>query len=398
MKVLISAFACGPEQGSEPCVGWNLANQIASLNKLVYVITRVKYKEQIMEVQKEKIICKNLHFVYYDLPLWRIFQKNQLLFYLYLHLWQFGAYLLARKLHSALKFDIVHHVTFCNDWVPSFMCFLPIPFVYGPIGGSGLKMPKNFLRAFELKWKIQEKLRDIFQYIGFFLNPISIISRRKAKAIIACNTHSYRRLSKYSKSRCWLISQVGIRAEEIPQVISSSSKYFNIVTGGILIYWKGFRLALNTFIEFYKKCPNSILTIIGSGPERDSLRKIVSDAGLNEVAKTDCFLYPSLREGGGFVVIEALSLGVPVICLDIGGPSDIVTDECGIKVRPTTPSQTILDLSKALEKLVIDKNLREKMAENARRRALEDYNWNKKGQLIQEIYEEITGPNYKSVI
>ena len=47
----------------------------------------------------------------------------------------------------------------------------------------------------------------------------------------------------------------------------------------------------------------------------------------------DLFLFPSLHDSGGFVVLEALSLGLPVVCLDLGGPKDIVTANSGIVIK-----------------------------------------------------------------
>jgi len=52
------------------------------------------------------------------------------------------------------------------------------------------------------------------------------------------------------------------------------------------------------------------------------------------------FLFPSF-EGAGMVVIEAMAAGLPVVCLDYSGPGEIVTDECGIKIKPYCGGATI---------------------------------------------------------
>ena len=87
---------------------------------------------------------------------------------------------------------------------------------------------------------------------------------------------------------------------------------------------------------------------------------------LREIADCDVFLFPSLRDGGGTVVIEAMALGKPVVCLDTGGPGMHVSDECGIKIVPGTPSQTEKDLAKALDQLYVDENLRKSLGKAAK--------------------------------
>jgi len=67
----------------------------------------------------------------------------------------------------------------------------------------------------------------------------------------------------------------------------------------------------------------------------------------------------------------------------------MVTNECGIKVKPITPEQTINDLAEALLKLANDPALRIKMGQAGRKRVQEYYIWEKKGEFIKKVYEEV---------
>ncbi len=91
------------------------------------------------------------------------------------------------------------------------------------------------------------------------------------------------------------------------------------------------------------------------------------------------------------VVLEAMASGLPVVCLDYGGPGEMVTEECGIKVKPVTPEQTIEDLADALLKLANDPALRRRMGEAGRKRVEEVYSWEKKGEFIKKMYEKVLG-------
>jgi glycosyltransferase involved in cell wall biosynthesis len=70
---------------------------------------------------------------------------------------------------------------------------------------------------------------------------------------------------------------------------------------------------------------------------------------LSNMESHDVFLFPSLRYGGGAVVIEAMAAGKPVVCLDTGGPGMHITDDWGFKIIPRSPRDAVLELASALE-------------------------------------------------
>ena len=145
LKVLLSAYACEPGKGSEPGVGWNFALQMAKDHE-VWVLTRANNRSAI-ELGLCQISSRKLHFIYYDLPRWaRWWKRGSRGIQLYYYLWQIGIYFVARKLHAHIQFDLAHHVTFGKYWSPSLISLLPIPFVWGPVGG-GESAPKAFWPA-----------------------------------------------------------------------------------------------------------------------------------------------------------------------------------------------------------------------------------------------------------
>ena len=109
------------------------------------------------------------------------------------------------------------------------------------------------------------------------------------------------------------------------------------------------------------------------------------------MASSDVFLFPSLRDGGGSVAVEAMAVGKPVVCLDIGGPGTNVGPDCGIKVPATNVQQAVGELAEALERLYSDRDLRLKMGQAAQKRAIECYHWDRLGDRLSEIYRTALG-------
>ena len=64
-----------------------------------------------------------------------------------------------------------------------------------------------------------------------------------------------------------------------------------------------------------------------------------------EMKNADCFLFPSYHDSGGFVILEAMSRGVPVIALDLGGPGQIVNNNSGriIKTKDKNEERILLN-------------------------------------------------------
>jgi hypothetical protein len=110
MKILLSAFACEPGQGSEEAVGWNAVVEAAK-HQEVWVLTRTFYRAAI-EAELALRPNPNLHFAYIEPFGWsENFKGRQGGLQLHYYLWQILAYLEARELHRQINFDIARHVS-----------------------------------------------------------------------------------------------------------------------------------------------------------------------------------------------------------------------------------------------------------------------------------------------
>ena len=201
-------------------------------------------------------------------------------------------------------------------------------------------------------------------------------------------------------------SAVALSQEEIRRLSSlpfRQSRPFRLVSIGRLLHLKGFALGLQAFAEIQHRCPDSQYWVIGIGPERRRLETLVRELGvianvrfwgqipraevLEKLAECDVLVHPSLHDSGGWVCLEAMAAGRPVVCLDLGGPGLEVTENAGIKVRATTPGETIADLARAFLRLAEDPGLRIRMGEAGRQRVKEHFAWDGKGDFMNELYE-----------
>src|SRR5215467_1201424 len=154
MRILLSAYACRPNAGSEPGFGWNWATHLAARGMDVHVLVAQRNRSPIEEGLRVNPI-PNLHFTYIAVP-YEWAKKNESVHYA---LWQGAALKAARDLSSQFQFDLAHHVTYGSIHVPTQLWRLGIPVIFGPVGG-GQTAPEGMLRYFGIG-KSKEKLRSL---------------------------------------------------------------------------------------------------------------------------------------------------------------------------------------------------------------------------------------------
>lgn len=405
MKALISAYACEPGRGSEPGIGWNWMCQISRSHE-TWVITRGNNRNTIETGTAEKPIA-NTHFLYLDLPRWaRFWKKGRRGTFLYYYLWQIGAYLVAKRLHRSVGFDIAHHVTFGKYWVPSFMALLPIPFVWGPVGG-GESAPRSLWYSLSFRGKLFECTRDLVRALGE-LDPFVRLTARRARLALATTDQTKQRLESIGCRNVEVLSHAALPPEEIHKLSAvghHSEGPFRVVSIGDLLHLKGYHLALPAYARFCAKFPNTEYWLFGDGPERRRLEKLASRLGianrvtfwgsvartelLTKLAECDVLLHPVLHDSSGWASVEAMAAGRPVVCLNLGGPALQVTADTGVKVPAISMDQVIAGISEALVRLAEDPKLCAHMGQAARRRVTQYFNWEHKGHQILEIYNRL---------
>ena len=406
MKILVSAYACNPSGSpelhpGEDLTGWRLVHQIARFHE-VWVIAHAYNERAIGGAGPASEPGIHFHFLRLPRPLGLLY-KVQFGQRVYYYLWQIAAWRAARRLHRQVRFDLAHHVTFGNDWIASYIgAFLPVPFVQGPVGG-GQRTPKPLLREYTLGGRLSEHGRNAAQRVGR-LDPVRRLALKRARILLVCNRETLERVPRSRRGKAVLFPVNGVAPEDLAAAAPEApdNGKFRIFMAGRFHRLKGFAIALRAFAAFARGFSAAEMTVVGSGPEGERLRRIIDDAGLGprvavkpwmeraELIKamrsSDVFLFPSFRDGGGAVVVEAMASSIPVVCLDSGGPGFHVQPGWGFCIPPARPAEVEENLARALGVLAGDRELRRAMGRAGRERAEEYYLWDRHGDRLREIY------------
>lgn len=364
MKVLLSAFACRPDIGSEPEVGFQTLMAAAKRHQ-VWLLTSDYYMAMLKERLATSSFGPNVELVPTG---WRIsdedmHQQGVAGFHWRYDRWQKRVAPVAVMLDRKVNFDVVHHATLATYWGRAGVAAVPKPFVWGPVGGATVP-PLPLIT--ELGW------RGIGPDVVRALNR-SVLERRRtirktireASVVLAQNDSTLRRLKSAQDAR---VLPNGL-CVDIGNVEPPYSGSRDVIFAGRLLAWKGVTLAVRTFR--YVKHPEARLLVFGAGPAEDRLRRLIQRwdlqdrvelrgkipraALLDRIAGAGALLHPSLHDEGGTAVAEALSLGTPVVCLAHGGPEQLLRwwpGTSSVAVTPGSPATTARRLATALDALL----------------------------------------------
>jgi glycosyltransferase involved in cell wall biosynthesis len=378
----MSAFSCGPGRGSEPGVGWNVALAAARMGHDVTVLTQTEFKREIEQELASGTLPANLRFDIFA-PAWlekfrdfglrcgfpsATWQTVNLL-------WQFCALAHVRRQYDSSAFDLVHHVTFAGIRHPTLLTRLGIPTVIGPLGG-GDRVPMALRKSFSWNAWWSELLRDAYN-VSLRLDPITRSAFRQARLIALRTDASLVAVPPRYRDKAYIDVGLGIDDAMCPNIRRRSpGQPLRLLYAGHLYHLKGVHLAIRALAAARAGGADATLTIIGEGPTRHDLEELsrklkISDhivwCGavsrhllLQMYADYHAFLFPSLRDASGTVILEAMGNGLPVICLGLGGPGKMVDDRCGRVVPAANRSEDecAAGLCRAIQALVESEDLR----------------------------------------
>jgi glycosyltransferase involved in cell wall biosynthesis len=174
-----------------------------------------------------------------------------------------------------------------------------------------------------------------------------------------------------------------------------------IVYVGSLIKRKGLPYLLEAMVQVVRELPALRLTIVGDGPERAALESTAVKLGLSEcvtfaglqsadgvrqaMQRAMAFVLPSVEEGLGVVLLEALACGTPIVASRVGGIPEVVTAGVGRLVPPADPPA----LAQVLIQMLHDEASWPEMSRNARRRAEDQYDWSKVAARMIGLYRTL---------
>jgi glycosyltransferase involved in cell wall biosynthesis len=354
-RILILAYGCAPNRGSEPGVGWMWSRALAGFAD-VWVLTQGFYEAEIERALPEVPEKESLTFVYPSESRWsqRLrFSGNKEWGRWHYLTWQRAAVRVGRALEADIGFDLVWHLTISAAWLGSLGPLIGPPFVFGPVGG-GVSVPLRHLRSLGPRGMVFEAGRSAARATGRFLNPAARLAWRRATRILANNTNTRDWLPASSRSKATVFANSVIEEVRPIPPRAADGRAPTAIFAGRLIGWKGGVFA----VDAMRHLPDWRLLIVGDGPDRRRLARRVEKLGLgdrvaffgwmqrpdlHEMMRTeaDIFLFPSLHDDAPLGVVEAVSCGLPVVCLDRGGPP-VLAGRCGFVVASEQPRKRMV--------------------------------------------------------
>lgn len=368
MRVLISAYACEPDRGSEPEVGLQAVLTAAAQHD-VWVITRENNLPSLQGFLEHHPLRSRIRLCGLDVEglALRVKRRWGLAgMHWYYDLWQRRLSDLAIRLDREVDFDVVHHVTFATYWTRTGVARVAKPLVWGPVGG-GVRPPLGLLPVMGPRGAAGDMTRVLIR------PAMSRWSRARrtagrAAVVLVQNPDTARRLGV--KATALVLPNALVAGQLAPQGRGSEAGAPpRLVTAGRLIGWKGIGLAIDALRRVDD--PSATLDVYGTGPQETRLLRLRDKRGVTDRVRfhgvvprgdllaameaASTLVHPALHEEAGFVVAEALALGTPVVGLNRGGPPVIAgffPEVPSRMVEPSTPGVTAARMAAAIDDLV----------------------------------------------
>ena len=408
MKVLAVGYACNPEGGSEQAVGWNAVYRLASHHD-VWVLTDDHNRAGWMKAREEGRVPSNVTVRF--LRDSSACSQNRFIAHIqsWLNYSDFTRKVLAaaEAWHAEIGFDLCHQVTIAAWRMPSPLWRLPIPFIWGPVGGAGY-IPKSFRSMLSPSARLFETARDFSNYLAIRSRAFRDCVERSTM-VIAANEETEQLLKPFRKDAPIIrLPVTTLAAESITRLTSGIRAAplgeLRMFAGGNMEGRKGVALALQAMARVVKKGIRVRYTIAGGGPEVPSLRALAQSLGIEDHVEfhpgfrgddyvralqgSDVYFLPSFRETMGMTLVEAILAGCYPVVADTSAQGEIVRMAGGIAVPVQSSEELIAGLSEAIEWCHVHRaELPEKTHEIARR-VTEYLSYHRTDQILEGVYHD----------
>lgn len=403
LSILINAYACSPNMGSEPGMAWNWCINIAKYCEL-YIITEGEFQDKIEKVLPILPQGKNMHFYYNpvsDEIRKMCWNQGDWRFYKYYREWQWKTYLIAKDICQRTHIDILHQLNMIGFREPGYLWKIPdIPFIWGPVDAKE-NFPMAYLEGASLKTKMFMLLKNtITKWQLQYAKRVHLASKR-ASYVISASSNSQQALKKYFQIESPLLNETGCYIQEHTIIDKLKKEYFDILWVGKLDFRKQLSLALRSIATAQN--PRFRLHIVGGG-NCTFYQKLAKKIGIESQCKwygaitheevqrimqqCDVLFFTSVAEGTPHVILEAIGNNLPIVCFNTCGQGDSVNEEIGRKIELSNPKSSIYEFAKILNKLENDRNLLEKLSKKCFKRQHE-LSWENKTLQIIKLYKQV---------
>lgn len=407
MKILVSAVACSPLEGSEGAVGWNAVLRIARKHE-VRVLTHRQFESGWIEARNSGLLPDSVEvrFLGEDRP----WHPNRLV--ARMQSWWRYLDFSKRVLPAALAWhrddpvDLVHQVTYATWRVPSSLWRMPVPLVWGPLGGAG-RIPRDFRGILSGQAKLMEAARDLQGWRAESSKAFADCVRESA-VVIAANEEAELFLKRHRGDRPMLRLPVAFLSDgKIARFRRDASMPvwdgpLRLFAGGNMIGSKGLAMAVRALARVKAAGVDFRYTVAGGGPEIPKIEALVAELGLGDrvhfhpgyrgddyirkLHGSDIYFLPSLRETLGMTMLDAMLAGCLAVVADASAPGEIVRMAGGVAVKASTPEEMEAGLAEAVIGLDRDRIALRDRAERAGFRVAESFSQNRFDETLDRAY------------
>jgi glycosyltransferase involved in cell wall biosynthesis len=308
-----------------------------------------------------------------------------------------------RALAAGEGFDVAHQVVPVAMRYASPAVGLGIPLVMGPVGGS-LSSPPGFVDE-EGSTSWYQRLRALDSW-RMRHDPLLRRTYESADVVIGVADYVREFLSDVRLQRFEIMSETAVTEVHPPVDRTTRTGPVRLLHVGRIVRTKGLRDIIRAMATL--RDLDVVLDVLGDGNDRAACEGLIAELGLGDritlhgavpretvddfYQRADMFVFPSYREPGGNVSLEAISWGLPVIVCRRGGPGANVDETCAILLESESPQQLASDCAEAVRTLVEDAERRRMMGEAGRQLALRTHLWPQRVERMGRIYDELTVP------
>jgi glycosyltransferase involved in cell wall biosynthesis len=418
LRILITVDLCDPRMTSVPLVAYSLVKALSARDDLDITLVTRRLSREVLE--SDPIAARaRLHFI--QLPSYLI---HWLRFIAWLRgdnqsswttmmalgwpMYMLFERMVFRRVRAELRggFDLIHRIGPVTPTYESPLARLTrVPMIIGLLNG-GLSWPSAYpnLRERERGWLVP--LRKLYRWLPYYRSTY-----RHIQGVIAGSWHTASEIPTWYRGRRYYVPENGVDPERIPIAagwrLPEPGQRFRFVTVGRLVPYKGYDLILQAMALSRELRRGAGLHVIGDGPSRAALEGQASELGLSSIVTSvgqvehtrlqdhlhgaQAFVFPSLREFGRGVVLEAMASGLPPIVVNYGGPGELVTDECGIRLPMARREELVGQLAGAMTTLIHDPDWCRRMADAGIDRVRRGFTWSRKAAQLVTIYRDVLG-------
>lgn len=424
IKVLINSYACCPDMGSEPGMGWNWIVSLAQFCEC-HVVSEGEFRPQVeqwLAQPKNKSMAEHLHFYWNPIggddveQCARIrhmcWNQGDWRFYYYYRKWQKCAVDCARAIVDAqaqqnAPIQILHQLNMIGFREPGYLWQVSaetnIPFVWGPVDAKP-GFPMAYAEGAPIKVKAFLWLKNIINRLQLRYMPRVRKAANQASVILSASEDSQQSILRYWNKHSVLMNETGCSLTETQQADQTQSgsfakDSFDLLWCGKMDFRKQLDLAIRAVAE--SQIPNAVLHVVGDG-DNAQYKQLAEQLKVQAIwygrqphdevqrimQNSDVLLFTSVAEGTPHVVMEALANGLPIICHRTCGQGDVVTGDVGIAVPLSTAKQSVTNFAEALTFLWEHTAICNRMRQNCLTRASE-LSWGNKANQIVRLYRTL---------